>query len=175
MTLRIAAFALVFLFGGCATVPAPQPLPALAGVPAAFEMSGRLAVRQGERSEIARLRWTRRPAGDEWVFASPLGNEVARIRSDSRGAVLEQAGGAPEAAASFAELTGRVIGVALEPAQLSDWLHGRSAEASAPADWKVQVDETHEAGTVKLARRITASRGDVVVRLVVDAYRALTE
>ncbi len=132
-------------------------------------------MRQGDRSEIARLRWTRHPAGDEWVFASPLGNEVARIRSDATGALLEQAGGNPEHAASFADLTGRVLGVALEPAQLSDWLHGRAGHGAAPADWKVSIDETQDAGAVKLARRITASRGDVVVRLVVDAYRALAE
>jgi len=37
------------------------------------------------------------------------------------------------------------------------------------------VEETQRAGAVDIARRITASRGDVSVRLVVDEYRALGE
>ena len=136
-------------------------------------MSGRLAIRQGDRSDIARLRWTRQPGSDQWVFASPIGNEVARIESGPRGARLARAGAPGEEAASFTELTERVLGIALDPDQLSAWLHGKGAGAGLPADWKVSIDETQTAGDVQLARRVTATRGDVVLRLVVDEYRAL--
>lgn len=153
-------------------MPPPTPLPMLASVPAAFEMSGRLAVRQGDRSEIARLRWTHRPGSDRWAFASPLGNEVARIESGPGGATLTQAGGQEENAASFAELTQRIIGISLDPATLAAWLHGAKPAAG---DWLVTIEETQRAGEVDLARRINAARGDVVVRLVVDEYRALPE
>jgi len=44
---------------------------------------------------------------------------------------------------------------------------------NAPGGWNVALEETQRAGTVDIARRITASRGDVSVRLVVDEYRAL--
>jgi outer membrane lipoprotein LolB len=171
---RAAVVALVGLLAGCAMAPAPQrePLPALAGVPEAFEMSGRLALRQGDRSEIARLRWTHRGSSDLWVFASPLGNEVARIESDAAGAKLEQGGAAPpEHAASFAELAERAIGVPLDPSTLVAWLH-----ASGPlqgGDWNVAVEESTPAGSVTVARRITARRGEVTVRIVVDEYRVL--
>ena len=47
--------------------------------------------------------------------------------------------------------------------------------AAAPGDWSVTIEETQRAGEVDLARRIIATRGDVVVRLVVDEYRALPE
>jgi len=152
-------------------VPPPAPLPQLEGIPKAFEMSGRLSIRQADRSDIARLRWTRRPGSDQWVFASPLGNEMARIESSAGGARLTRAGAPGEEAASFSELTEHVLGIPLDPDQLSAWLHGRRGATGLPADWKVTIDETQNAGTVELARRVTATRGDVVLRLVVDEYR----
>jgi outer membrane biogenesis lipoprotein LolB len=172
MIVRAAALAL--LLGACAAIPESQPLPDLAAVPAAFEMSGRLAVRQGERSDIAKLRWTHRPGADLWVIASPLGNEVARIESDAHGATLAQAGGGGARADSFGELTGRVLGIALDPATLARWLHGGST-AAAPSDWTVTVEEAGGGGAVGIARRISARRGEVLVRLVVDEYRALAD
>lgn len=170
---RAASVLLAFLLGACASMPAPQALPQLESVPAAFEMSGRLAIRQGDRSEIARLRWTRAHGSDLWIIASPLGNEVARIESTALGARLAQAGGPTEDASSFQALTQRFLGVALDPSLLAAWLHGQPP-ADAPADWKFSMDESQQAGAVTLAKRLTARRGDdVVVRLVVDSYRPL--
>ena len=171
---RLAACLVASLLAACALSPATSALPALDRVPAAFEMSGRLAVRQGERSEIARLRWTHAPSSDVWVFASPLGNEVARIESSASGATLIQAGGDRQDAPSFSALTERVLGVALDPATLAGWLHG-AAVAGVPGDWNVTLDERQRAGFVELARRLSAIRGDVVVRLVVDDYRVVQE
>lgn len=168
-----AAAAVAALAGACAVAPAPQsPLPSLSTVPASFEMSGRLALRQGERSEIARLRWTHTPSNDRWVFASPLGNEVARIESGPNGATLRRGGAeGDEEAPTFGALTERVVGIALDPATLASWLHGTAPGGS--GDWTVAVEETQRAGNVDLARRLSARRGDVTVRLVVDEYRAL--
>ena len=170
---RIAALLLASALAACATL-AEAPLPRLESVPAAFEMTGRLAVRDGERSEIARLRWTRTRGGDVWVISSPLGNEVARIESGADGATLVQAGAEAQHAASFPALTEELFGVALDPDWLAAGLHGQ-VPAGAPSGWKLTVDETQPAGAVRLARRLTASRGDVVVRLVVDGYRALED
>ena len=170
-----ALAAALALAGGCATAPPAAPIPALASVPASFELSARLSIRQGDRSDIARLRWTRRPASDEWVFSSPIGNEVARIESAPGRATLRRADGPSEEAPSFEALTERVLGIALDPGQLSAWLHGQPAARGLPAEWNVTIDEKQATGAVDLARRITARRGDVVVRMVVDAYRALAE
>jgi len=57
---------------------------------------------------------------------------------------------------------------------MAGWLHGNTP-ASAPGEWKVSIDETQRAGRVDLARRLTAVRGDVVVKLVIDEYRALED
>lgn len=169
---RAAALALAALAAACAVAPVSErPLPRLSAVPPAFEMAGRLALRQGERSDIARLRWTHAPGSDRWVIASPLGNEVARIESGPRGATLERAGAAPEVAASFAELTERLLGVALDPAALVNWLHG--APPASGGEWEVSIEESSRAGSVDIARRLNARRGDVTVRLVVDEYSAV--
>ena len=155
-------------------MPAPQPLPELTSVPAAFEASGRLAVRQGQRSDIAKLRWTRHRDSDLWVISSPLGNEVARVESGAGGATLTRAGAASESADSFQTLTEKLLGVPLDPDAIAGWLHG-GAPAAAPGDWQVTIDESRRAGRVDLAKRITAIRGDVVVKLVIDEYRTLEE
>lgn len=172
MRLFAALLAAVVLHG-CALAPPGATLPQLTSVPASFEMSARVSIRQGDRSEIAKLRWTHRAQGDVWVIASPLGNDVARIESDANGATLVQAGGSPRRAESFAALTEEVIGVPLDPATLAAWLHGDVRDM--PANWRVTIDERQETGDVKLARRLTAIRGGVAVRLVVDEYQPLAE
>lgn len=175
MIARLAAAAAALALAACATLaPEPAALPSLQSVPASFEMSGRLAVREGQRSDIAQLRWTRRGKSDTWVIASPLGNEVARIESTPSGATLRQAGGAPEEAASFQELTRKVLGVALDPDWLAQGLHGKVPPAL-PDGWRFSIDETQSAGAVQLARRMTVRKDDTVVRLVVDSYRALED
>jgi outer membrane biogenesis lipoprotein LolB len=162
------------LAGACAYLPAPQRFPELSSIPAAFEVSGRLAVRQADRSDIAKLRWTRNHGSDLWVVSSALANEVARIESGAQGATLRRAGMEPESAETFQALTERLLGVSLDPNVIAGWLHGNRAP-HAPGDWKVTIDETQRAGAVELARRITAARGDVVVKFAIDEYRVLAE
>ncbi|QJR13638.1 outer membrane lipoprotein LolB [Usitatibacter palustris] len=135
-------------------------------------MAGRISVRQGQSGEIARLRWTHRGTSDIWVVSSPVGNEVARIDSNTQGARLTRADAIPMEAESFAALTENLLGARLEPADMARWLHGEPASRDA-AGWQVSIDESQPAGRVQLARRITATRGDVVVKLVVDDYRVL--
>ena len=175
MIARLAAAATLLLAAACATLAPPEtPPPQLEGVPKSFEMTGRLAMRRGQESEIAQLRWTRRAGADTWVLASPLGNEVARIDSTPDGATLHQAGGDSERAPSFEALTRRVLGVDLDPAWLAEGLHGK-APSNLPDGWQFTIDETQPAGEIRLAKRITVRKDDTVVRLVVDSYRALDE
>jgi outer membrane biogenesis lipoprotein LolB len=159
------------LLSGCVT--APPVLPQLATAPRAFETTGRIAVRQADRSDIAKVRWTHRGQADTWILSSPLGNEVARIES-SGGDARMQANGQEVVAPSFEALTQRVLGVALDPARLAAWLHAQGAGDDA-SGWHVAIEETQDAGAVKLARRIVATRGDVTVRWVVDSYEALAD
>ena len=161
------------LLAACATAPT-QPLPQLSAVPESFEIAARLAIRQDQRSDIAKLRWTRRRDSDLWVISSPIGNEVARVQSDASGATLNLPDGSEVSAPTFEALTERILGVGLDPAEVAAWLHGKSAP-EAREGWKVAIDEKQQAGAVQIARRVTATRGDVMVRLVVDEYRALPQ
>jgi len=175
MIARLAAAATLLLAAACATLAPPEtPPPQLEGVPKSFEMTGRLAMRRGQESEIAQLRWTRRAGADTWVLASPLGNEVARIESTAQGATLYQSGGGGVQAASFEDLTERILGVALDPAALAQALHGH-APRDVPEGWRFTVDETQPAGNVALAKRITVTDGRTTVKLVVDTYQALAD
>lgn len=132
-------------------------------------------MREGQRSDIAKLRWTRRHGGyDEWVISSPVGNEVARIDSGPGGATLMVAGADSALTTSFAAVTEKFLGVALDPDVLAGWIHGHPTD-DAPGDWKVTIDEKQRAGALDIARRITASRGDAQVRIVIDEYRSLEE
>ena len=159
----------------CSTLPETQPLPALASPPPGFEIAARLSVRQGERGDLARLRWTHHRASDLWVLASPIGNQVADIEADARGAILHRPGEPPVRAASFSALTETVLGAALDPAELASWLHGAEPAPTPSARWRVVIEETQRAGELVLARRITATRGDVVVKIVVDSYLPLED
>ena len=129
-------------------------------------------MRTAEGGDIARLRWTHGPADDEWVVTSPVGNQVGRIESGAWGARLTRAGAAPEEAASFAALAQRLFGAPLEPRSLASWLHG-TLPAEGAGEWRVTIDESQRAGDVELARRITARRGEIVVKLVIEQYRTL--
>jgi outer membrane biogenesis lipoprotein LolB len=169
--MRAALVAAGLFLASCALTPEPTKLPELESVPASFEMSGRIAVRQGDRSDIAKLRWSHERSRDTWVISSPLGNEVARIESAEQGATLQRAGAAPETAADFQSLTERLLGVPLDPRNLANWLHG-SAGSLTTGGWVVEVQETQKAGAIDIARLITARRGETSVRLVVDEYRA---
>lgn len=160
--------AATLLVAACASVP-PAPVP-LDGLPDAFEMAGRLSVSQSGRGEILRLRWTHAAHADAWVLATPFGTEVARIERASVGLTVHRPGQAPIAATSFAEFTDNLLGAPLDERLLVAWLHGRPL--AGPEGWAVSIDESQRVGAHDVARRITASRGDTIVKLVVDDYRA---
>lgn len=161
------AWLVALLLAACATLP-PAPI-ALDGLPPAFEMKGRLSVAHAGQGEILRLRWSHGPADDEWVLATPVGTEVARIERVAAGLKVLRPGEAPMAAASFSELTGNLLGAPLDERLLVAWLHGRPL--AGPEGWAVTIDESQRIGEVPLARRLTATREGTVVKLVVDEYR----
>jgi outer membrane lipoprotein LolB len=163
---RLALLA-ALLVASCAAVP-PALIP-LDGLPAAFEMGGRISVAQSGRGEILRLRWSHGPQADTWVLATPVGTEVARIERRPEGLVAYRPGAAPVSATSFADFTQDLLGASLDERLLVAWLHGRPLPG--PGGWVVSIDEAQRIGDRDLARRITASQGEVVVKLVVDEYR----
>jgi outer membrane lipoprotein LolB len=161
----LAAAAFAAALSGCATV-APPSTPAELSAPGSFELAARISVRQGDKLDIAKLRWTHRIGSDLWVISSPIGTELARIEGDGATVVLVRAGEAPVKARSFAELTRATLGVALDPELMARWLQG--ADPTLDGGWRVEVDERATDGT---ARRLTAIHANTVVKLVVDSFR----
>lgn len=163
--------AALLLAAACATVP-PEPIQ-LDGLPLAFDMGGRLSVARDGRGEILRIRWNRSRAEEAWVLATPMGTEVARIERSGAALTIYRPGEAPVEAESFGRLTASLLGAALDERLLVAWLHGRPL--AGPEGWAVSIDESQRFGSTDVARRITASRGDTVVKLVVDDYRTRPE
>lgn len=161
--------AAALIVAACAAVP---PIP-LDGLPAAFEMGGRMSVAQSGQGEILRIRWSHAPSADAWVLATPVGTEVARIERAAEGITFHRPGEAPVSAGSFAELTGWLFGAAVDDRLLIAWLHGRPI--SGPEGWAVTIDESQRFGAAEVARRITATRGETVLKLVVDDYRTMPD
>jgi outer membrane biogenesis lipoprotein LolB len=156
----------MLIVAACAGLPAPV-IP-LDGLPEAFDMAGRMSVTQEGRGDIARVRWTHSPGADFWVLSSPVGTELARIERTAEGLVVHRPGMVPMTAGSFADLTENLLGAALDERLLIAWLHGRPV--AGPDNWTVTVDETRRFGSSDVARRITAIRDGITVKLVVDDY-----
>lgn len=166
---RLATLAASLFVAACAALT-PAPV-SIVGLPTAFEMGGRMSVAHSGQGGIFRIRWSRAPADDTWVIATPVGTEMARIeRTPGGGLTVLRPGEAPVSAASFADLTEDLLGAPLDERLLVAWLHGRPV--AGPEGWSVTIDESQHFGSTEVARRITASRGDTVVKLVVDDYRA---
>jgi outer membrane biogenesis lipoprotein LolB len=166
-----AALAACLLAAACATV-APPEIP-LQGLPSGFDMAGRMSVTHDGRGDIARIRWARTPDADVWTVSSPLGAELARIERGADGLVVHRPDAVPVVAASFADLTENLLGAALDERLLVAWLHARPV--AGPEGWAVTIDETRRVGGTEVARRITAAREGIVVKLVVDDYQARPE
>lgn len=166
-----AALAACLLAAACATV-APPEIP-LQGLPSGFDMAGRMSVTHDGRGDIARIRWARTPDADVWTVSSPLGAELARIERGADGLVVHRPDAVPVVAASFADLTESLLGAALDERLLVAWLHARPV--AGPEGWAVTIDETRRVGGTEVARRITAAREGIVVKLVVDDYQARPE
>jgi outer membrane lipoprotein LolB len=135
-------------------------------------MAGRISVTQEGHGDIFRLRWTHRPASDVYSLVSPVGTELARIERGPQGYVAWRPGQTPVAVSEFATLTQHLLGVALDERALVAWLHVRTGAAQS-AGWWVTLEESQQVDGEEIARRLTAVRDGVTMKLVVDSYRAI--
>lgn len=172
----------------CAQFPAATgtALPMLLGPPLdEFSASGRIALRQENRSDHLRFRWQHTPAGDTVLFMSPLGSGVAEITRNADAARLTRPNQPPVVADSLPELAQRVFGSPLPLDALADWLRGARPELHGEVDgWRIEISDTtlHPKGTSaeayhqrRLLRVATISRGGVELKLIVDDWDAGSE
>ena len=180
----IAAFAQLT---GCAWLQnAPSGAqPAIGTVisPAAFfTLQGRISVRVGDKLETGKILWARLPAEERIELFTPFGNQIAELVRLKDGRVNLRRGRETETAASMEEITLTLLGVPLDLDAVARWTQGIGFIEHTPAErrfaqshgdpWQVTVERLQTRGAYKFASRVLAIRGDTVVRLVIDEWRA---
>jgi len=180
--------AIVLVLPGCASLgPAvPATAPAVLSGDPAFELSGRLAIRQGEQAISANLRWRYDGQGEEMVISAPLGAGSVEIERDASGVTL-RAGGKVEQARTAEALMRGTLGFALPLDGLRYWVRGQTGPGDIAVrivrDAAGRIESFHESGwdiTIPvfssspldaLPRRIDVGSTELQVRLVIDQWQ----
>lgn len=192
LTLRTCAIAWVCaLLAGCAALT--RPVAIIEGRPMRadireFALDGRISVtRAAERAQAA-IAWQHvRGASDEIDLYSPVGSQLARLTVSPAGARLETAEPRRYEGPDAEALSAQIFGSPLPLSGMPDWVLGRSIgravteerDASgryvylAEAGWVIRYLEYESDSAAALPRTIDFERGDLHVRLRVDAWREL--
>jgi outer membrane lipoprotein LolB len=178
-----AFFATIFL-GACSTTHAPLGVtpPMSVGEKSLaqyFSLSGRISVRVNDKLDTGQIRWNRGRDEERIGLFSPLGSQVAELVSDKRARrVTLQQNKETMTAASVGELTQSLLGVPLDLDRMAEWTQGFGLAENETADaklangdiWQVTAERFQTKGNYRYASRVTAMRGDIVVRLVIDEW-----
>jgi outer membrane lipoprotein LolB len=190
---RLALFlAFGAILGGCvshapkpaapALVPWGQRLAALERA-ASWQLSGRAAVAIGEQGWQANLDWRQSGGESDLHLAGPFNVGALSIKVTPAGVSLNDA---PPSAAMVEQLQAR-LGFELPLDYLRYWLLGvpspgvpfeltRNAEDRAQhlaqAGWEIDYDKYLPSGSDELPARLTLSRADARVRVIVDRWGA---
>ncbi len=181
----------VFAMGGCAFVPVADQRSAPPNGPAPtavfverFELTARISVRVSEKVDTAKITWVRLPPNETLRISTPFGSQIAEVIADKNGASVSRAGhgDVSASAASVADLMAAVIGVRLDTAALARWVQGFDLqttvelvsfpEAGVNQTWNVRAENFRIIDGVRVATRLDAIAGDIVVRVVIDEFRA---
>ncbi len=146
---------------------APRLGPPLDG----FAANGRISLRQGQRSDHLQFDWQHAPGRDVVLFSSPIGQGLAELGRDARGAWLIVPGEPERRAPDLAALAQRLFGAPLPLDVVADWLRGARPEPSGEVDgWRILVSETAPYRERRLPRRLEARRDDIELRIVIDDW-----
>jgi outer membrane lipoprotein LolB len=121
---RRAWVAVLVLLSACAQLETSAPHDQI------FELSGRIAARQGDEAFTGGIAWRHAGATDELLITSPLGQGVARIVRSGQSVVLTTAEPREYRAPDAESLTEQVLGFRLPLAGLADWVRARPAPDS---------------------------------------------
>jgi outer membrane lipoprotein LolB len=173
------------VLAGCASVVkevADRPIMASQlSVAANFELRGRISVRINDRIESGQIRWSRSHGEDVMGLFSPLGTQVALVTQTEGGPARMRRGADVVEAATVDELAAELLGVEVGVDRIAGWVQGvglrdgveSEAQVAGGVSWRVTAEQYQPASPYRFARRITAIRGDVIVKLVIDEWRPL--
>ena len=92
-----------------------------------FTLEARFALHHADKPYFGRLSWHHSDDGEQVLLASPLGQGMAEMVSNARGARLTASDGQSYSAENIEILTQQVLGYPLPINKLADWVRGRSA------------------------------------------------
>ena len=185
--LPAAASVCALLLASCATIDQNPTPTQLIAPDAAFEIVGRISARHASEAAAANFRWMHSLDRDELEFTSPLGQTIARMEGDSRGARLLAADGSAISAENWSALTERALHFPLPVEGLASWIQGlpragstHTSEAGAgglPAvlrqdGWEIVYQAYGTAGAGRTRpTRIALNYPEVEVRIVIDEWQ----
>jgi outer membrane lipoprotein LolB len=183
---------LVLLAGvlaGCASVPGPSAPGSTAGLAAltAWVAAGRLAVAAGGEGGSGGFVWHQQGAETRLQLRGPLGAGALEIESDGSRLVVTDAAGQALGEEAHAALRAR-LGADLPLSSLRYWMIGLPDPAttarvseSGPSrtidqhGWTISYDAFTSTGGLDLPSRVTATSGDVRLRMTVSAWQLPAE
>lgn len=176
------------LLSACASLTPPSEAPAARPARDAisqFNLSGRVAVRNGAESFSGKIDWRHGDDGsDRILLSSPLGQGLAELDADRQGARLNTSDNKHYAAASLDDLSEQVFGARLPLSKLPRWVLGqvpgsddrlaldtlgRPVSFSA-AGWRVAYPSYESEMANALPSLIHLSRDELDVRLKIDRW-----
>lgn len=174
---------ITMLMAGCASVATTPTAsqPAIAATAANyFSLQGRLSVRVGDKLESGRVMWAKLAAEERIELFTPFGGQVAELIKASTGGVTLRRGREIESAATMEALTLALLGVSLDIDEVACWTQAIGLADDVEAErtfsngdkWQVTASRVQARGHHQFAARISAIRGDTVVRLVIDEWHA---
>jgi outer membrane lipoprotein LolB len=182
-----AALAVATLLAACAMLQPEQPTERAR----AFDLMGRVAVNHEGRAFSGGVRWEHTAERDEVWLLTPVGQALAHIVGDAKGATYTGADRSRHTARDISSLTRRALGWELPIEHLSWWVQG--AIAPAAVIQHVERDEhgrlvtlTQEGWRIAYAhyppaehggrpRRLDIASGGQEIRLVIDSWRQAGE
>jgi outer membrane lipoprotein LolB len=178
-----AALAAAAMLSACAMLPPERPA-VRAG---AFDLIGRVAVKHEERAFSGGVRWEHTAERDEVWLLTPVGQALAHIVGDARGATYTGADHSRHTARDIGSLTHRALGWELPVEHLSWWVQGAIAPdaviqhverdghgrlvALEQNGWRIAYTHNAPAEQGGRPRRLDIANGAQVMRLIIDSWR----
>jgi len=177
------ALVLSALLGACAQLPSPEGMlrPPGAAI-AAYALSGRITVRQGEQRYVASIAWQHDEHQDEVLISGPLGQGIAELSRDARGARLTMADRREFTAPDWEALSAKVFGFPLPLSLLPRWLVADAPEGAArdaagrpkrfvSMGWQVDYLDYESETDDALPQLLELKRDDMALRLKIDEWQ----
>ena len=173
-------------FVGCATVtPAPGGQHVARPAMESFELQGRFAAKQDTQGGHGRFEWQHSPVENVLSLISPLGGGLGTLYWHDQQASLHYPSGQVVAAADAQALSAQLIGVAIPVQLIPGWVQalpsknaqileqdekGRVVRFS-EAGWFVRIADYADEQAQALPNQIEAQRGEMSLRLILDAWQ----